>query len=57
MKGHRPQNEDKHDTILNLDGKDINKAPVNYYAVYDGHGGKFVSKFLSKQLIKEYHTH
>lgn len=50
MKGLRPQNEDKHDTILNLDGKDATKAPVNYYAVYDGHGGKFVSKFLSKHL-------
>lgn len=50
MKGHRPQNEDKHDTILNLTNNDKSKAPINYYAVYDGHGGKHVSKFLSKSL-------
>jgi serine/threonine protein phosphatase PrpC len=53
MKGHRPQNEDKHDTIVNFDGtnKDWqNAAHVNYYAVYDGHGGKFVSKFLHEHM-------
>ncbi len=50
MKGKRPQNEDKHDMILNLDGNNPNSAPINYYAVYDGHGGKFVSKFLHDHL-------
>jgi serine/threonine protein phosphatase PrpC len=50
MKGHRPQNEDKHNIIVNLNGKDKSIAPVNYYAVYDGHGGKYVSTFLSKHL-------
>lgn len=50
MKGKRPQNEDKHDTILNIDGSNVNNALVNYYGVYDGHGGKFVSKFLHDHL-------
>lgn len=52
LKGKRPQNEDKHDTIINLDGTDKNSAPINFYAVYDGHGGKFVSKFLHENLPK-----
>lgn len=50
LKGKRPQNEDFHSIILNLDGKDKIKENVNYYAVYDGHGGKFVSNFLYKTL-------
>lgn len=51
IKGKRPQNEDKHNTIINMDGSAYpNKAKINYYAVYDGHGGKFVSKFLHDNL-------
>ena len=38
------------DIVLNLNGKNPNNANVNYYAVYDGHGGKFVSKFLHDHL-------
>jgi serine/threonine protein phosphatase PrpC len=51
-KGRRPQNEDRHTTIINLNGKTINKnlAPVNLFAVYDGHGGKHISRFLEKHL-------
>lgn len=54
LKGKRPQNEDKHDCITNLDttspNYDPTKANINYYAVYDGHGGKSVSSFLSAHL-------
>lgn len=50
LKGNRAQNEDNHKIILNLDGKEINNAKINYFAVYDGHGGKFVSNFLKKNL-------
>lgn len=50
LKGKRNQNEDKHNVILNIDNKDPEKAPINYFGVYDGHGGKFVSKFLAKNL-------
>lgn len=49
-KGRRDDNEDKHKIILNLDGKDETIARMNYFGVYDGHGGKFVSRFLEKYL-------
>ena len=52
LKGKRPQNEDKHNIILNIDGKNEKSSSVNFFGVYDGHGGKFVSKFLEKNLPK-----
>jgi serine/threonine protein phosphatase PrpC len=52
LKGKRNQNEDAANIIINLSGKDKSKAPINFYAIYDGHGGKFVSKFLSENLPK-----
>jgi len=48
--GKRPSNEDKHVVIQNKGGQDRTKAPINFYGVFDGHGGKFVSKFVSEQL-------
>lgn len=50
LKGKRPQNEDKHSYIMNLDGKNTTSGKIDYYAVYDGHGGKFVSKYLHSKL-------
>ena len=50
LKGKRDSNEDKHIIKLNIDGKNKNIAKVNFYGIYDGHGGKFVSKFLSNNL-------
>lgn len=44
LKGERDSNEDNHNIIVDGDLK------IKYYAVYDGHGGKFVSKFLSDNL-------
>lgn len=53
LKGKRDSNEDRHVIKLYLDSKentDNKFANVNFYAVYDGHGGKFVSKYLSDNL-------
>lgn len=50
LKGKRPQNEDKHNVILNIEGKNENMSNANFFGVYDGHGGKYVSKFLEKYL-------
>ena len=49
LKGERHTNEDKHNIILNMNN-DKKTADVNLYGVYDGHGGKFVSNFLSNNL-------
>jgi len=50
LKGRRDQNEDKHNIILNYNGKDKDIKNINFFAVYDGHGGKHISKCLSKNL-------
>lgn len=54
LKGRRDSNEDKHTIILNENNKDQNMLPINFFGVYDGHGGKFVSKYLSDNLPKSF---
>ena len=55
-KGLRNQNEDKHVIILNINNEDNTKQPINFYGVFDGHGGKYVSKFISKCLPCKFTT-
>lgn len=50
--GVRESNEDKELIVENLDGKSTLLAPINMYCVYDGHGGKDVSKFLYYNMYK-----
>ena len=53
LRGDRNSNEDNHNIIIGMDNKEESAEPlaeVNYYGVYDGHGGKFVSKFLSENI-------
>jgi serine/threonine protein phosphatase PrpC len=50
LKGRRNQNEDKHSIILNYNGKNKDIKDINFFAVYDGHGGKHISKCLSQKL-------
>ena len=50
LKGKRESNEDKHIIKTNLNGQNKNMNNINFYGIYDGHGGKFVSKFLSNNL-------
>jgi len=52
LKGARPQNEDAHEIIINLDGNNSKNKDINLYAVFDGHGGKQVSAYLKEQLPK-----
>lgn len=50
LTGKRDQNEDGHTVITNMNNKDSEIANINFYGIYDGHGGKFVSKYLQKKL-------
>jgi protein phosphatase 2C len=48
--GARPTNEDKEFILMNKDGKHKNFAQVNLYAIFDGHGGSTVSKYVHDNL-------
>jgi serine/threonine protein phosphatase PrpC len=48
--GKRTNNEDEHDIILNGDGHNKQLNNINFFAVYDGHGGNKVSKYLKNNL-------
>jgi serine/threonine protein phosphatase PrpC len=50
LKGDRTSNEDNHNVIIGFNEDNDKMARINYYGVYDGHGGKFVSKFLSDNM-------
>lgn len=50
LRGAREDNEDNHNICLNMGSDDPDISKVNFYGVYDGHGGKFVSKYLSENL-------
>lgn len=52
LKGLRDQNEDAHKIYINGNGKYKNNAKVNFFAIYDGHGGKRVSKYLEENMYK-----
>lgn len=50
LQGKRESNEDQHVSIMNLDGKDKSINKVNFIGVFDGHGGKAVSRYLKKNI-------
>ena len=50
IKGRREDNEDRHNIILNIDGKKKDMLPINLFGIYDGHGGTYVSEFLEKNI-------
>lgn len=50
LKGKRRSNEDEHFNIINLNNTNNNLHPINFVGVFDGHGGKLVSKYLKKKL-------
>jgi len=49
-RGRREQNEDAETIYINSNGNDANSKKINIYGIYDGHGGKFVSKYLSEKV-------
>lgn len=55
VQGKRESNEDQHFIFSNLDGKYSDKNNINMMGVFDGHGGKLVSKYL-KENLPDYFT-
>jgi serine/threonine protein phosphatase PrpC len=54
LQGRRASNEDTHINITNLNGSNNKINPINLFGVFDGHGGKNISTFLKKSLVKYY---
>lgn len=52
MKGKRKQNEDNHSIILNLNNNNPDLNMLNFFGIFDGHGGKHISSFVNKNLPK-----
>jgi serine/threonine protein phosphatase PrpC len=52
LQGKRESNEDQHISLLNLDNTVKKLNPINLFGVFDGHGGKLVSKYLKDNLPK-----
>jgi len=52
LQGKRDSNEDQHISILNLNNNNVKLNPVNFIGLFDGHGGKLVSKYLKNNLPK-----
>jgi serine/threonine protein phosphatase PrpC len=50
LQGKRDSNEDCHVHIINLTGENKELNPINFIGVFDGHGGKAVSKYLKENL-------
>ena len=50
LQGKRVSNEDQHFIFTNLDGKDKTTNNINIFGVFDGHGGKIVSKYIKETL-------
>lgn len=48
----RDTNEDEIDIVFNYDNKDKSLKPFNYFAVYDGHGGSAISKYIKERLSR-----
>jgi serine/threonine protein phosphatase PrpC len=55
LQGKRNANEDQHYHVLNLNGEDPTLNDINFFGVFDGHGGKLVSKYL-KETMPQFFT-
>ena len=50
LQGKRDSNEDQHVHVLNLNNENPSFNSINFLSVFDGHGGKAVSKYLKENL-------
>lgn len=54
IKGRRDSNEDRHNIILNINGNNPDINNINFFGIYDGHGGSYVSKYLEANIQNYY---
>ena len=54
IKGRRDANEDRHNIILNINGEKPDLNSINFFGIYDGHGGSRVSKYLESNISNYY---
>lgn len=54
IKGRRDSNEDRHNIILNINGEKQDMNNINFFGIYDGHGGSYVSKYLETNIPSYY---
>src|ERR1700747_3369243 len=56
----RDENQDRHTTIINDKSQYAEFLPINYFAIFDGHGGKQIAHIINKKLhlalMSKYHT-
>ena len=50
LQGKRATQEDQHITVINIDGSNDKLNNINFFGVFDGHGGKKVSQYLRNNL-------
>jgi serine/threonine protein phosphatase PrpC len=50
LQGKRDSNEDQHVHYINLNGENSKLNKINFIGVFDGHGGKSISKYLKQNL-------
>jgi serine/threonine protein phosphatase PrpC len=50
LQGKRPTNEDQHIVMENINGKNSQINNINLFAIFDGHGGPGVSKFMKDNI-------
>jgi protein phosphatase 1L len=50
LQGRRKTQEDQHIAILNITGNNNEMNKINFFGVFDGHGGKKVSHYLRNNL-------
>ena len=50
LQGKRDSNEDQHVHIMNINNATQELNQINFFGVFDGHGGKAVSKYLKENL-------
>jgi len=56
LQGKRDSNEDQHIHILNINGENNELNNINFFGVFDGHGGKVVSKYLKDRMSQYFVT-